>query len=113
MPERKGQELPPQDSVTGCLLRLSWMLFGSIAIVCAAVYIGLNTATLFSLADLVFWAVVAALVAIRYWDVARFHGLTAMGEPATMAHWRRYVAMLVGGSLAVWGLAHGIAYLSR
>ncbi len=46
------------------------------------------------------------LVAVRYADIRYLGGRTAEGVPATMAHWRRYVLVLMVASTAVWLTAH-------
>lgn len=102
----------PRDTMSGCLVRLAWMLFGNVALFISAAFIAQHTASLFSLADLVFWTVAAALLVVRRLDIERFGGQTAMGEPATMAHWRRYAVRLLAVSLVAWALAHGIARLA-
>jgi hypothetical protein len=89
------------------------MLLGNFALALSAIFIALNAGASLCLADAVFWAAAASMVGIRYLDIARFRGQTVMSEPATMAHWRRYVVVLPAVSLGVWGLAHGVAYLSR
>ncbi len=114
MPKHETESVSPSsmDSVSGCLVRLGWMLFGNIALFLLAAFIAQNTQTAFSTFDLAYWAVAAAAIAARYWDIRSFKGQTVTSQPATMAHWRRYVVFLVVGSLVVWGAAHGIARLA-
>ncbi|MBM4037959.1 MAG: hypothetical protein FJ290_05545 [Planctomycetes bacterium] len=114
MPKAERNEtLPkPADSVSGCLVRLAWMLFGNVALFVAGTFIARHTTGFLSLADAGFWAVVALMIGVRRVDIARFKGQTVMGEAATMSHWRRYVAVLLLVALVGWGLAHGIARLS-
>jgi hypothetical protein len=52
------------------------------------------------------------LIVARYVDITRFKGDTAYGEPATLAHWRRYALSLLVGSIVVWVVIHGIGYVS-
>jgi hypothetical protein len=94
----------------GCLVRLGWMLFGSVILLFSAVVIARHQGFL-SVADGVFWAAIAACVGLRYFDVSRMHGQTASGEPSTLAHWRQYTIRLVAVGAIVWGVAHGISYL--
>ncbi len=114
MPKTERNETPPQpkDSVSGCLVRLAWMLLGNVALFVAGIFIARHTGGFFSLADAAFWAVAALMIGVRRVDIERFRGQTVMGGAATMAHWRRYVAVLLLVALAGWGLAHGIARLS-
>jgi hypothetical protein len=101
----------PQNHEGGCLLRLSWMLGGNLAVLLIAVAIAQGGGTFFSFADAFFWLVVLAMVGIRYVDITRMKGLTAGGKPATLADWKRYVVILLAASLGLWGLAHGLAYV--
>ena len=90
----------------GCLLRLFWIAIGNILLVLLVSRI--YRAAGFSLLDLAYWITVAAMLGARYFDVHRFHGATASGEPATPEHFRRYAYGLGGGALVVWGLVHGL-----
>jgi hypothetical protein len=115
MPKQNQDSPAPSgnDSLSGCLVRLAWMLVANICLFVLAVLIAQNRETTFAVADLAYWAVVAAAVAIRYLDIQRFRGQTVTSEPATMAHWRRYVMLFPAAALVVWGIAHGIALLGR
>ncbi len=96
-----------QAAGDGCLAlvaRMFWMAFGNAALVLLAVMILQRNA--FSRLDLAFWALAAALIVIRYLDITRLNGLTANGEPASLAHWRRYAALVLVVSTAIWLLAH-------
>lgn len=101
----------PQPQTTGCLqvlLRLTWLAFGNMALVISAALIARRTAPI--LTDILFFFVVAALIVVRYVDITRCGGQTSDGEPATLAHWRRYTVLLIGISAAMWGLARLIAF---
>ena len=101
----------PQTSPAGCLVRLGWMLLGNIALLLSAAAISQNKAA-FSLADALFWAIAIGVVALRYVDIRVLHGQTAMGTPATIAHWRRYAVFMAAASLGIWLLAHGVARIT-
>jgi hypothetical protein len=109
MTQPKNQDLPTQVQLSGCLVRLGWMLVGHAALVLCAALIAQHTRSFLSPADLAFWAVAALTIGVRYLDIRKFAAQTVMGEPATMAHWRRYALMLVGVALVLWGLAHVVA----
>jgi len=94
----------------GLVARMIWLLAGNAALLMLAVLIFHRRG--FSALDVVFWAIVAALVLIRYLDITRLKGLTSNSEPATLKHWRMYVIRLLGASAILWGLAHGIPYLN-
>ena len=65
----------------------------------------------FSILDAAFWVTVAAMVLVRYIDITRFNGQTSDNQPATLAHWRKYILLLLAVSAAMWVLAHALAYL--
>jgi hypothetical protein len=58
--------------------------------------------------DIAFWAIVVALIILRYIDITRMNGLTSEGEPASLQHWRRYALLLLLIAGGVWVLAHGV-----
>ncbi len=107
MSRQPQQPVEAQEQVggTGCLVRLLWLLIGNVLLVAAGLAISDNQ-EFPSLADAVFWLVVAGMIAIRYIDVVRLHGETVTGQPATLAHWRRYSVMLAAVALAGWLIAH-------
>jgi hypothetical protein len=110
MSQHSTKELPPPPAQTGCLgliVRIIWMLFGNAALALLAVHIA--QAGSFSAVDVLFWAVVAAMVGVRYIDVTRLGGLTAEGEPATLRHWQRYTGYLLAASAGLYTLAHAVA----
>jgi len=111
MPERKNQEVVPHEGTGSCLARLCWMVIGNVILLVCAVSILGHHSSFFSVADLIFWATIALLIGVRYLDIKRLKGLTAAGEPASMAHWRRYVGILLAVCAAAWGAAHAAAYL--
>ena len=96
----------------GCLLRLFWMMIGNVALAASAFGVAEDSALALGSADAIYWAVVGLLLAARYGDIRYFHGRTTDGSPATMAHWRRYAAVLVAVSTAIWLLAHTLAYMT-
>ncbi len=82
---------------SGCLpafIRLLWFFFGNVALLAATFFIGKNEAGV--IADIIFWLIVPALIAIRYIDITKFHGLTGENEPATLKDWKSYSIKLVG-----------------
>lgn len=109
--QKESNVQPPMGGM-GCLTRILWMVVGNLVLIFSASFIARGHYASFSGADMVFWITMALLVLLRYADIARFHGTTAQGnQPATMAHWRRYVVGLVVVAALLWILAHGIAYL--
>ena len=60
-------------------------------------------------ADVLFWAVVASLVLVRYADIVWLRGATATGAFASIVDWQRYVFGLLALASIVWLLAHLVA----
>ena len=92
------------------VLRVFWMFLGNTALgVCLLMIVQQGAA--FTYADPIYGIVLLLLVAARYVDIVRYNGVTAYGDPATPAHWRRYtisLLLLAGGG---WLAAHGAAYI--
>ena len=86
------------------------MLFGNVAMLFSTVSISKHKDSVLSRADLIFWIVVAFLIAIRYIDITKMDGLTASEKPATITHWRWYVVYLAIFASVLWGIAHAVAY---
>ena len=97
----------------GCLIRLVWLVLGSGILFFILISIISHRGTFFSALDGAFGATVVILIAVRYIDITRLNGQTASGEPATLAHWRRYSVMLLSCGAAAWAVAHAIAYLGN
>jgi hypothetical protein len=103
----------PSDGRTntlGSVARIYWMLlgYGILGLIGATIA---KSGPLLSLRDVGYWAVAVSIVAVRYVDVAYLHGTTAEGEPSTIVHWRRYAVVLMLVAIAVWGAAHGAAFV--
>lgn len=100
-----AQQSPPEKA--GCLsgiLRITWMAFGNVALFFCAMAAARRAAP--SALDGAYAALVIALIVVRYVDIARFGGQTSDGDPATLAHWRRYALGLVVVAVAVRALMH-------
>ena len=95
---------PDFDSSSGCLLRLFWLLLGNAVLVIVALQILIRVGGVFSGLDVVYWSVVALILAARYADIRYFKGTTAEGKPSTLEDWRRYAFILV--------LSAGVALLT-
>jgi hypothetical protein len=92
----------PQKPV-GCLsalVRAFWMAFGNLALVFCAMFAARRPAP--SPLDMAYVGLVIALMVVRHLDITRFQGQTTEGEPATLAHWRRYCLLLVPIAAALW-----------
>ena len=98
------------DPPAGCFLRVFWMIIGNAILLACAYGVLQHRSSLLSIADALYWAVVGSLLAARYVDIQYFLGTTSDGDPATMAHWRRYATVLGMISIGLWLGAHAIAY---
>jgi len=96
----------PDQPPAGALLRVFWRVVGNIVVYVAWVLIVLTTAPLPSLLDAVVWLTVLLMLLARRIDIVRYSGRTMDGEPATLADWRRYAAVLVGATAVGEIVAH-------
>ena len=90
----------------GCVpifLRLTWMVFGFVALFLCAALVAKGTAPV--VMDIIFFMVAIGLIVVRYVDITKFKGQTSEGTPATLAHWRRYAVLTAVISTGVWALA--------
>jgi len=94
----------------GLIVRIIWLMGGNMALFMLAV-LAYHKGALSGL-DVAYWAIVVGLIVLRYMDITRLNGLTSKSEPATLAHWRKYTVLLLVASASVWGLAHGLPYLT-
>jgi hypothetical protein len=111
MKKQNDQPTEKYDSVLGLMARFFWMLLGNAILFFLTIFTLLHQGKMFNAADVVFWITVAALVLTRYIDIKSLDSLTAAGQPASMANWRKYTIFLLICSTAVWVLSHVINYL--
>jgi hypothetical protein len=107
----KPENIPVQgiDSFLGLFVRLFWVLYGNIILVFLASRIP-QKQTFLSIYDLLYWVIVVLLAISRYCDIKYFKGITVMGSPATLVHWRRYAKHLLLVSAGLWVLANGLSF---
>jgi len=106
-----SSESPDAMHLSGCLVRLYWMGIGNVALLLCAAAILTHRGGFLSVADIVYWVLAATLGVVRFVDIRKLGGRTAAGEPASAAHWRRYLIFLIVASSIIWGAAHLGAYL--
>ena len=111
MSSQNDQTTDKQGTGLGIIARLFWMFFGNAILFISVIFVFQHKGGMFHTADVVFWITVAILIFVRYLDIKLCGGLTATGLPASMAHWIKYVAILLISSTAVWVLAHAVNYL--
>ncbi len=102
---RQSISRDPEPLGAGCAVRVLWLIGGPVAVAfTAAVLARHETSNVFVVAA-VFWGSVLAMLGLRYLDVTRLGGLTADGEPATLAHFRRYSLTVAVTAVALFGAA--------
>jgi hypothetical protein len=97
-----------QAGQPGCLsviARLIWVAGGNFVLLILLAFI-VQQKTAFSSLDVIFWAVVAALLFIRFADVKWLHGTGSESEPATVKDWGRYAKLLTIIAGGAWVIAH-------
>lgn len=100
----KQREVEYNTELGGCVTRLLWMAGGPVVLAFCA--LSIIEAPGLSIFDLALWLTIAAMIGARYVDVARFRGMTAHAEPASLQHVARYAGALITLGLAIWGVAH-------
>ncbi len=106
---------PQQPGQAGCLsiiARLIWIAGGNFVLLILMAFIVQKRAA-FSSLDIVFWAVVAALLFIRFADIKWLHGTGSESEPATTRDWAKYARLLFPIAGGVWAATHALLLLLR
>ena len=98
----------PRDEGAGCLARVLWMVAGNIVLALVLMSVARVPPWTFGLLDACFWLCVAGMLGVRYVDIQRLEGRTAKGEPATMAHFKRYAAGLLTIGGGAWTAAQSV-----
>ncbi len=89
-------------SFPALLGRVYWMIVGPFALAICAICITEQHDGWLSVLDLVFWALLGAMILARWLEFRHSQPLTAMGEPATIADLRRYALVLGILGVAAW-----------
>jgi hypothetical protein len=97
-------------NVISVFVRLGWFMLGP-GVMFLSFFAITQHGNSISWADGIFGLAAAACLVLRCVDVAFLKGQTGSGEPATMNDLWRYSIKLVIIVWALWGAAHGIAYL--
>jgi hypothetical protein len=108
MPKQNEPSTELHQPGLGFLARAFWMMIGNAILIFSAISIfqRKSGAWAWGVADVVFWVTVVAIAIVRYLDIQFCKGLTAMGEPATLIHWRKYVLNLAIFSGILWIAVH-------
>ena len=113
-PSKDVSPKPPDAEPAGCLstiARVIWVMVGNFALL---IFMGLIVQKgTFSVLDIVFWAVVATVLFIRYADIKWLRGIGPDLQPATMKDWAKHARLLTIIAGGVWVLAHALLLLLR
>lgn len=101
------------DGNASTLLRLGWMLAGKAVLAFLATLILISPAWTMTWRDVLYWLVVAGVIAVRYADVYHHHGQTADGAPATPRDFKRYAIGLVVVAALVWAGCQSVQLIGR
>jgi hypothetical protein len=99
------------SSKSGCLsiiVRLSWIFGGISILVYCAVFIAMDKHR--GTMDILYWAIVAAIVLLRFVDIRFLKGETLDNKPATFKHWRGYVVKMSAAAAILFAVAKFIAH---
>ena len=94
---------------SGCLIRSLWMFGGNGLLAYLIFYVTHNPSRSAVITGFVYAGTVIAMIVVRYVDIRFLNGETAAGEPATIAHWRKYSTVLIVVALVLWIAACVIA----
>lgn len=103
-----GDPSQPARPRGAALVRIGWMLIGSVGMVISVMTIAGFPAWTFSLRDGVFWGAVVATGILRYWDATRLGGENSRGEPTTPRDLQRYLGGLAALSVMAWVAAQSV-----
>ena len=92
----------PQQGCLSGLIRLYWLSIGNLCLFFSAIASAKEPSS--ATMGVLFLGAVVALLLVRFVDIRVYKGQTSEGEPATIAHWRRYALRLVIFSVALWGV---------
>ena len=100
-----GQQTDRSQSLAGCLVQQAWGIGGFGMLVILWVTIMRGPRWNFTVKDVLYWAVVLGMIAARHVDVARYHGGTTTGGPATARTVPLYALGLLGATGLFWCIA--------
>ena len=105
---RTNKPVPAEGSGGNTALRFYWMALGNLALLTAAGIISKQPTWTVTAVDAGYLLIVVSLFLARYFDIKRFGGETANGEPASNQHLVRYGLGLASFAAALWGLVQAV-----
>ncbi len=91
--------------LSGCLVRIAWMLAGPAALAFGAALIASPRGESTLVGTALLLGAALALVGLRYFDLMHLGGLRASGQAAGPADFRRYAGGVALVTALLWGLA--------
>jgi hypothetical protein len=101
-------QAPQTTPFTVALARLVWMLLGPAALFLLTFNIASKGGGWVTAADVVYFAILALVLAARWWEYHSGQGQTATGEPLTAAGLRTSLVVTLAVGLGVWLVANVI-----
>jgi hypothetical protein len=99
-------ESNPQSSIVVLFTRVFWMMIGPfLLILLTFTIVNMGTGWL-TAADVGFFVVLGAIIVSRWFEFLGGHPQTATGEPATFAHFRRFLVGTVLIGVSIWVIAN-------
>jgi len=98
-------------SASGCLVRLLWTVIGHAALLITAMFIVEKHVRSFSIYDCIYLLSIALIILSRFIDIRYLKGETVYGTPASAAHLRRHILVMVPIYLLFLILAHVLGIL--
>jgi hypothetical protein len=92
---------PKTEDMSGCLVRLLWLVAGPLGLLIIAAVISRGPDARVALSA-GYWLLVLLMVAARYVDIVKFQGTNLNGEPTSKKDWKKYSLQLVTLSVALW-----------
>lgn len=99
------------QSPVGCFVWLGWMIAANVALVALAILIVRESRWTLTAKDAVFWAVVAAALALRHVDLEHYGGRSPQAGSSAPRTFARYAAAMLGTWGVLWALAHSVQWL--
>lgn len=100
-----GTPIKGAPSSGSTVVRLGWMLGGTLTMLVALMVIAGKQRLTLGLPDVVFWAAVVLTGLLRTLDITHFHGETTQGVPATDRDLKRYLTGLAVLAVTGWVIA--------
>jgi hypothetical protein len=106
--QRQGTPPSQEGEVLARMVRLTWRILGNFLLFIFLILMIVGSPEARVVINIVFWAVVAGLIVLRYIDIRVFQGRTADDNPATLKDWLHYSIGLAAMAGIFWVIAQAI-----